>query len=81
MIKISTGEMTAKCVVGRGDDQQVVEVPPSLRDRMQAIEWLADRSFGKAPEIVATLDIGEANKELAKRIASELVQDFKANDK
>jgi hypothetical protein len=42
----------------RAEDAQgnmVVNIGPSLKDRMDAMKWLADRRFGKVPELVRQL--------------------------
>lgn len=46
---------------------------PNHKDRMSAAEWLADRGFGKAPEIVAHLDANDQKSELAKSVAATLL--------
>lgn len=46
MLKIMRGTLTAT----RPDaDGNPYEAEPSIKERIQAIEWLADRGFGKSP--------------------------------
>ncbi len=37
---------------------EVIPLPPSLKDRQRAVEWLADRAHGKAGQ---TIDVNDTN--------------------
>lgn len=44
---VAKGEPVGRFVTEAG---VIVEVPASVKDRLRAVEWLADRAFGKSTE-------------------------------
>lgn len=54
MVKIMRGEAIRRSTKKRrGEKQIVTEDRPEFNDRIRAMEWLADRGWGKAPSVVA----------------------------
>jgi len=47
--------------------------PPRHQDRIRAVEWLADRGFGKAVETVLTADASGERLDLAREVARQLM--------
>ena len=76
MAKILRGDLLIeKRFVNKDGEEKTYFEWPSHRDRIAAAEWLADRGFGKAPEIVANLDLNDTKNEQAKAVAALLIQE------
>ena len=60
---VMRGQTEVKAIVGN----MVVNVGPSLKDRMDAMKWLADRGFGRVPESVEDGDT--SSEEMARACA------------
>ncbi len=62
---VMRGQVEVKEIVGN----MVVNVGPSLKDRMDAMKWLADRGFGKVPETAEDVDAPRAEEMESARAA------------
>lgn len=66
LVDLMLAIMRGKLTVTRQDQAgNTYEQEPSIRDRVQAIEWLADRGFGKAVEMQMDLTPEDENMEAA----------------
>jgi hypothetical protein len=75
MAKILRGDLLIeRRSINKDGEEKTYFEEPSHRDRIAAAEWLADRGFGKSPEIVANLDLNDAKNEQAKLIVAELIR-------
>ncbi len=73
-LSIATGELIVKETRYSEDGESYeVERSPSVGDRIKAIEWLADRGFGKAVETSVNLDVTTDSHALADIIARQLL--------
>jgi hypothetical protein len=48
-LKVARGELTVSTPVGK--DADMIDLEPTARERMDAVKWLADRGWGRAPEV------------------------------
>jgi hypothetical protein len=72
MLKIMRGELPVERTYIRDGEEYTVLEKPSLRDRMQAAEWLAERGFGKVTEHFALQNPdGTAFSQLVIRVTQE----------
>ena len=55
--KTGDGTQLVNVMAGIAQGKLLVEKrPPSHRDRIQAVEWLADRGFGSSPQFAVTVN-------------------------
>ena len=70
MLRIADGSLAYKRVVG----DEVVELGPTNKERMEAIAWLADRAYGKAVDVLATVDATDEQREEVKQLAKAIYE-------
>jgi hypothetical protein len=62
-----------RTVLDREGEPVTIEDSPSVRDRLQALEYVTDRGFGKAVEVSVDLTPQSELREQAAAIARELI--------
>lgn len=72
-LQILRGELTVeKTYYDKEGESHTVEESPTIRDRQAALEWLADRGFGKAIDLQMDVTPDNEFRELARAYAREL---------
>lgn len=70
-LQILQGRLT---VERRDADGNAYKVGPTIADRQRALEWLADRGFGKSIDVQMDVTAGDDQRQLAVQIARELAK-------
>jgi hypothetical protein len=67
-LSVLRGELSV--VAGVDSNGRPYEVAPAIKERMDALKWLAERGFGKVPQVVidlSTADDDELRAEVERR--------------